>query len=143
MTIIDGDLLKIESGIILHQVNCMGVTGGLAGALSKKWPDAFVIYHAICESKTKFRLAGECVVGTNVEGPSIAHIFGQINPGPNTELEFVDAALFQFQSWHKKPDTEIYAPYMMGCGLGGGDWAEYKKLLQKHIPDITIVRKYE
>lgn len=41
MTVIKGDLLKITEGIIFHQVNCMGLTGGLAGALRRKFPKAF------------------------------------------------------------------------------------------------------
>ena len=77
----------------------------------------------------------------------IGHIFGQLDPGPNTDLKEVDGALESLafvrsgrgQSWF---DLPIYAPFLMGCGLGGGSWVKYSAIIEKHLPDCIIVRKY-
>lgn len=143
---INGDLLKIESGIILHQVNCIGATGGLAGALKRKWPDAFKSYRAHCHPDA----IGDVVVGVasynNDEEGSfkllIAHVFGQYYPGPNTDLAAVKSALYKLARQLKRDefkDVPVYAPFKMGCGLGGGDWSEYEPLIEQFLPQTIIV----
>lgn len=87
-----GDLLTITTGIILHQVNCRGVTGGLAGALRRQWPGQFEIYVKECE-RMGARMAGTTIIGEAPCQPFIAHVFGQVCPGSNTDVKLVDAAL--------------------------------------------------
>jgi O-acetyl-ADP-ribose deacetylase (regulator of RNase III) len=154
MQIINGDLLAIQSGILLHQVNCIGATGGLAGALHRKFPYAFPKYFDECAlAKNQGRSRG--LLGTFIVQAAemdlrkslfICHVFGQHLPGPNTECRHVERALESFalerECEHRWSKAQCYAPYQMGCGLGGGNWDDYSALLEKHIPDIIIVRKY-
>lgn len=152
MKLIQGDLLEIKSGVILHQVNTRGVTGGLAGALRRKWPEAFDIYDEVCKDNHPEISAGTCATGTcNGSDLMIAHVFGQVNPGPNTDLKLVDSALIFLASWYwsvldaydqTEEEFPVYAPWKIGCGMGGGDWDKYLPLLVKHIPDVIIVQKY-
>lgn len=75
----------------------------------------------------------------------IGHIFGQVSPGPHTNMMAVDLALNDLKFEMRKgwaAGVRVYAPHLMGCGLGGGNWDEYSRLLEKHFPDITIVKKY-
>lgn len=148
---INGDLLEIKEGVILHQVNTKAVTGGLAGALRRQWPQAFQPYLQACQMHNDPRgvitVAGACILGSQVDDGKrivIAHIFGQISPGPNTDMKLVDAALAEFAKKYgtNGNDRPVYAPFQMGCGLGGGNWDDYKEALFKHIPNIIIVRKY-
>jgi hypothetical protein len=135
MKTIKGDLLAITEGVILHQVNCLGVTGGLAGALRRKYPAAFDGYLDACKQLVQppFLLT--------VATPKllIGHVFGQPTPGPNTDLEMVECALTAARG-ELAEFVPLYAPYLMGCGLGGGDWPQYSALLEKHFPHIVIVR---
>jgi len=41
----------------------------------------------------------------------------------------------QKYSWEK-----VYVPYLMGCGLAGGDWGIYSEIIEFYIPDAIIVR---
>lgn len=95
MTIIDGDILNVTHGYILHQVNCLGATGGLAGALRRKWPEKFKGYSDVCKwAKQDDDL--ESLLGSFVASdgwPSLVHVFGQFAPGPNTDYYAVDEAL--------------------------------------------------
>lgn len=144
MTEIQGDLLEIKKGIIFHQVNISGVTGGLAGALRRKWPGAFNTYIKACELPWAAILGTACP-GRADNGLWLMHVFGQDDPGPNTDMEAVrdgleDAARRTSRSL-SFVGQPTYFPYKMGCGLGGGNWDEYRSVIEKHFPDAIIVRK--
>lgn len=139
MKLITGNLLDIRTGTILHQVNCLGATGGLAGALHKKWPAAFESYFAHCR-RERARALGSVVVAEAEPGLFIAHVFGQFNPGPNTDMAAVHQSLRDAAEVATAP---IYAPYLMGCGLGGGVWSKYQAALEAAFPDIIIVQRPE
>lgn len=147
LTTIKGDLLEIEEGIILHQVNTKGVTGGLAGALRRKYPEAFDHYARTCKIRKRDALGHCCLEVAAIGDPPliIAHIFGQLQPGPNTDYAAVNESLGKLAYYLEGDvgkDTKIYAPFQMGCGLGGGNWAEYSAVIEKHLPQTIIVRKY-
>lgn len=150
MNEMNGDLLNIESGVIIHQINCIGATGGLAGALEQKWKTAFKSYCHACNSLTP--QLGNVVLGIATHKDTsqenwkliIAHVFGQYMPGANTDMKAVDMALGKLSRQLAREEFQgvpVYAPYKMGCGLGGGDWGQYSTLLTKHLPEIIIVRK--
>ena len=147
MKILIGNLLDIPLGVILHQVNCRGATGGLAGALRQRFPAQFDLYAQQCQRLAAQQLAGTALVGEALRGPYIAHVFGQVEPGHNTDMGLVTAALQdlaeQIDSHHALAAMPLYAPYKMGCGLGGGDWAKYSALLELFFPEITIVQRIE
>lgn len=137
MKTVTGNLLDITTGVILHQVNCMGVTGGLAGALRRKWPEAFDLYFSACESPNAL---GRFVLAAATPVLHVGHVFGQYHPGPNTDMVAVRHSLIEAAGLVLGP---IYAPYKMGCGLGGGNWAEYEASLVKAFPGIVIVQRPE
>lgn len=148
MQTIIGNLLEIDRGIVAHQTNCIGATGGLAGALRRKYPPAFVPYDAACASNNLSPL-GTTVIGQvskDVLQPRlfVAHVMGQEMPGANTDLKSVDRALadlrdqLEFHAYFR--GLPVYFPHLMGCGLGGGRWDQYLPLLEKHFPSATIVQ---
>lgn len=139
MKIIQGDLLDIKQGIILHQVNCMKVCGGLAGALHRQFNKAFDVYFD--DTRPERERLGTVRIGEENEQLSIVHVFGQYAPGANTDLIAVEQALSRIPDWLIK-EKDLFAPYLMGCGLGGGDWKQYSALLDKYLPNLTIVQKY-
>lgn len=151
MTTISGDLLSITKGIIAHQVNCIGVTGGLAGALRRKYPTAFKAYDFACKTETEDRLIGTSTIcpstGNQMDMGGIhfiLHVFGQRTPGPNTDIEAVKLALNdaarQISVYKHLTELPIYFPNKMGCGLGGGDWNEYGLALHQAFPSGIIVK---
>lgn len=135
-----GDILDVQIGTVLHQVNCRGIVGGLAAALKAKHPLAFADYFLLCE-KHGIRNLGEVYEGHAGPNLSILHVFGQYQPGPATDMQSVRKA---FRSLVQRPLLRpIYAPYRMGCGIGGGDWAEYFTAITFAIPDVIIVMRPE
>lgn len=143
MKTITGNILDTREGVIMHQVNCRGVTGGLAGALRRKWPDAFLRYSSCCREFGLGRLGCVCVeYAKHVPIIRIAHVFGQGVPGPNTNLVAVAKALPALAEFlhDTHPGLPLYAPYQMGCGLGGGNWEAYSALIEKHLPHTILVK---
>lgn len=140
MKTITGNLLDITAGTIVHQVNVRGATGGLSGVLSRRHPAAFTDYFLLCD-KHGIQNAGTVHEGHANRQLSILHVFGQVDPDANTDMALVRSAL----EWQEARPTlfPIYAPYKMGCGLGGGDWPEYLKALLVVFPDIIIVQRPE
>lgn len=143
MKTIAGDILSIRFGIVLHQVNCVGATGGLAGALLRQSPEAFVEYRARCDKLGSLAL-GTALIARTQSGACIAHVFGQIQPGANTDLAAVGLALSNLaEQVSDDPfysELPLFAPHLMGCGLGAGRWDQYLPLLEKQFPQLTLVK---
>lgn len=140
MTTIMGDILAVESGTILHQVNCRGVVGGLAGALHRKYPQAFDQYFAECKANG-YAMLGTSIMGKAKDDLFICHVFGQLNPGANTDMAAVNSALNDAAT--PLAIRPIYAPFKMGCGLGGGNWRKYLEELEEFFPEIIIIQRPE
>jgi len=148
ITEIHKDLLKVQQGIICHQVNCLGAVGGLSNDIAKKWPknkDAYKQYvwdMAAKEGNAVFSLGRVCDVQVE-SNLYIANLFGQYDYGRDyrrTEYCAVESALKRVRNKiYNSTETEevltfmgidvfnvplkdIYIPKWMGCGLGGGDW---------------------
>lgn len=138
MKIITGDLREVKAGTILHQVNCRGVVGGLAALLHRNHPRAFTDYFLLCE-KYGARNAGQIHEGHDSKDLSIVHLFGQIEPGANTDMDCVHLAALMLAN--RPLLGPIYAPWMMGCGIGGGCWPEYSAVIESALPgQITWVQ---
>lgn len=140
MKIITGNIIEVTHGTILHQVNCRGAVGGLAGALHAKWPGAFEEYFAACRV-SGLLMAGETLVTDATASLRIAHVFGQREPGADTSMSLARAALrHATRNVHREP---VYAPFRMGCGIGGGNWDEYLAALCEAFPEVIIVQRPE
>jgi O-acetyl-ADP-ribose deacetylase (regulator of RNase III) len=139
MKTIPGDILEVKRGIIIHQVNCRKICGGLAGALRRKFPFAFDNYFR--DERPEEKRIGTILLGEQWPQLFVCHLFGQDKPGANTDLKAVEQALESRQELLKNMKLPLFAPYKIGCGLGGGDWNAYKTLLKKYLPTLTIIKK--
>lgn len=148
MKVIEGDLLAIETGIIVQQVNCMGVMGrGLAKTIREKWPTVFKSYHRVCNEKKKDgredQLLGTVQLVSIKDSPPIrvANLFGQFKyagTGLHTNYDAVEEGLRKLNlvNYKKLP---VYIPYKMSSDLAGGDWKVILSIIEETIPDATIV----
>tara|TARA_Y100000310_G_scaffold13493_1_gene13716 strand:- start:2095 stop:2547 length:453 start_codon:yes stop_codon:yes gene_type:complete len=143
-----GNILDVPRGIICQQVNCQGAMGsGLALQIKKKWPVVYHRYRAYVQQfgEDKSNLLGALqFVIVDKEAPlAVANVFGQFKYGRDachTNDLAVDKAFAFLSSVVEERDTPVYIPYNMGCGLGGGSWAIYQAIVEKHIPRAIIMR---
>lgn len=122
------NILEVKSGIICHQVNCIGAMGaGLALQIRNKWPVVFKNYKEECKlhAKDPTRLLGKVQDTFISENLVIANCFGQVYPGRNgvmTNYDAWDEILNNLNDVGNFFSLELHFPYMIGCGLAGGNW---------------------
>lgn len=143
MTIIPKDILTVERGVIAHQVNCRGRMGaGLAKAIRKTWPIVYVLYR----DEISYYGLGDCQVIPIHKGLYVANLFGQIdfgNTGVFTDYGALTKALSLAVEFAEKAGLELFLPFLLGCGLAGGDWKIVSKIIDDFAPRAYVCKRPE
>ena len=133
MKVIKGNLLN-QQGVILHQVNCKGVMGaGIAKQIRSLYPQHYVDY---INSPQQL---GNIVITHVSPTLTIIGLFAQDGYGRNkqyTNYKALEECLIKVAQLNVQ---HVFAPYKIGCGLGGGDWKIVKSLFEKHLPQTIFV----
>jgi len=79
---VEGNILRLEKGLIIHQVNCHGVMSkGASGSIQTKWPRVFEEYVKACEKLSPKGCLG-CVQFVDVTSSLVvANSFSQLDYG--------------------------------------------------------------
>jgi len=133
-TLISGDLLKLGLGpndYIVHQCNCKTTRGlGLSKDIFDKYP------HANIYGDGSKRVPGEITVRHPV-----INLLGQFYPGKpkwsNDTKEMREAWFRDALTKISKIDgiEKVYFPYGIGCGLAGGSWKIYLRMIEEWTKD--------
>lgn len=140
------DLLETTCGIIVHQVNCRGVMGaGIALAIRNKWPQVYFQYKAFCAHDSGPSWLLGCVqIVPITDKLQVANLFGQNRYGRDKRYTDYEAIK---QGWNKLQNISIaegltpYAPWKIGCRLGGGDWSKVRSIVEENCPNVIWCRK--
>lgn len=141
---IDGDITQISSGHIVHQTNCIGVYGGLAGYIFSKWPEAREEYIDDC-SRHRENLLGSCTFFNITNNLTLINLFGQFDTSYTSRATKYSAFGSALMHLKRKLDSEgnynakVYFPYLIGCGLGKGDWNIISTMIDEVFPLSTCV----
>lgn len=145
INVINGDILKSGSDIVIHQVNCLGVMGaGLAKQIREKYPEVFVAYNAHCHIHTdKSELMGTVLFVECNDGTIIANIFGQMDYGRNgrkTDYRSLKRGLNTVRERAESEGLSVAIPHRIGCGLAGGNWNIVYKMIASAFDnyDVTL-----
>lgn len=146
MNIIQKNILTVERGFIVHQVNCRSKMGsGIAGQIRAKWPVVYDRYMAWMDEFGAENLG--CIQTVIVEpGLVVVNLAGQLNYGyDKKQYTDYDAILKGLTTLSEKIkelniDVPVYIPYNMGCGLGGGEWPVVEVIIQSRLPDAIICK---
>ncbi len=154
MKVVDGDLLDVTEGLIAHQVNCRGVMGaGVARVIAKRYPKVEDCYRVFCRELPPVALLGRTLLvrATDVDPPErdllVANVFGQLDTGRGLQTDYsaVRAALVDLSDWWDADGARVWptlnVPYMMGCGLAGGDWDVYSAILDEQWPGDVVAHR--
>lgn len=141
ITKISGDVTNAKETIIAHQTNCMGVMGsGVAKALRAKYPDLFGQYKVYCDEVGLHNLLGTTQF-VETEGKVIANMFGQYRYGRDKQHTDYLALMECFEavnSYALKNGLSIALPYLIGCGLGGGEWSVVFDMAEKVFTEVDL-----
>jgi hypothetical protein len=132
-----GDLLDATEDYIIQQVNATGNRNmGLASSISKRYPTSNLY-------SGKFKVSPR-VPGTIIIRDKVINIVGQINPGKPSGNDSVENRIHFFKNALNSIPRGIKSiafPMGIGCGLAGGSWNTYFKLIQEFKskrPEIKI-----
>jgi O-acetyl-ADP-ribose deacetylase (regulator of RNase III) len=152
----NGNLLtSTDVEVIAHQCNCQNTFGaGIAKNIKEMYPKA---YHA----DTMAYKDGKAVLGSysfcHLDGPikKIFNLYGQNLNGKakrKTNYDALYTALEGMRNYLTDNDEDlpvpnIGLPYLMGCGLGGGDWRIVERLIEvafhNYNGEVIIYKFYE
>jgi O-acetyl-ADP-ribose deacetylase (regulator of RNase III) len=138
LKIINGNLLDSDCQYIAHQCNCHSLRGaGLASSIFKAFPWADV-YSNRSDREDDAPLFGSITVHGDPKRNQryVINIYGQLKPGKPSPGR--DSAASRLEAFSKALDQiaelpelkSIGLPYGIGCGLAGGDWEKYERLLE-------------
>ncbi len=141
MNIVMGDILEIgKGGVICHQVNCQKVAGsGLARQIRNRiagWYGHFKTINGSLGDVDYFH------VGDTV----IASLYGQDKFGSGgkwTDYSGLFDALETAKVYCGNHHKQMYIPYGIGCGLGGGDWSIVSEYIDVACPGAIVVKPEE
>lgn len=141
-----GNLLEqVNSGFIVHQVNCQGVMGsGIAAQIKQKYPQVYsdylsAVYNANQNNK---RTLGDIVLTQISDELSVISLFGQEFYGRSKSIVFTDydAVYSGFSSIAQliknSENQHLHFP-KIGCGLANGDWNVVSSIIEETNPDYV------
>lgn len=153
---VNGDLLKSDCTVVMHQANCMSIMGaGIAKAIAEKYPNAQKV-----DKKTKYSPEfkyGKFTYSVEENGVTVVNLYGQYNLGKFKSdeekiqrMKMLRAAINYFlysavSGIGTNVNLEkIGVPYNLGCGIAGGDWNVVTNILKEasetHGVDIFIYK---
>jgi len=140
--LIKKDILSIEKGIICHQVNAQGVMGaGLAAQIKMKYP---IVYRDYIDAYNKGKLElGSVIISKINDNLFVLSLVGQLNYGRGrkfTDYNALKKAFLKVKKAQEITKLDVYLPYKIGCGLGGGSWNIVKSLIERYIPNAKICK---
>lgn len=148
LIIVEGNLLKVKEGMIIHQVNNCGKMGaGLAKQIREKYPEHYNDYITMYnhflkdspESKQIKTLLGKHV-DTKYDNLIVRGIFSQDGYGRDKTYTSYEHLKTCLQNISKSKVDTVYIPYELGCGLAGGDWNIVSKMILDILPSAIIVK---
>jgi hypothetical protein len=140
MKIIIGDAVELaanNAGVLVHQVNCQRTANsGIARQIRNRFPAWYWHY----KNQTPF--LGKVDIFRDND-TLIVSFYAQDQYGGTRRQTNYDAFEKCLQNFNQIDGEGIYIPYMIGCGLGRGDWSVVSKLLEAYLPQATIVKLRE
>ncbi len=148
LEIIHDDLLRAVDNYsfqyICHQTNCLSTYAkGVAAAIFDKYPQANVYAERTDKLNHRDRYAR-----ISVHDPVI-NLYGQIAPGkPNPDPRNTDNARHRLGAFKYalmlvgkiEGITSVALPFGIGCGLAGGNWAEYERAIERFAANYPSLR---
>lgn len=146
--IIEGNLLDSKEQYIAHQCNCISNgAGGVAKAIFDKYPYSNVYEHRIIPDT----MGTIQVSGNGMDKRFIINMFSQYYPGyhddgcPHDNVPAREKAFYHclLKIAQIKDLQSIAFPYLIGCGLGGGDWNTYLGKLENFAKYVKETKNTE
>ena len=135
-----GDILKIDNGIICHQVNYRGVMGGgIAADIAENIlsEEQYQEYADFCKERGRAALGTVQFMGCP-GGLIVANMFcqdedrarGGATDAGITDYDAMQKCLVRVRSMATLQGKRVYIPRKLGCGIAGGNWDTVRYLIR-------------
>jgi O-acetyl-ADP-ribose deacetylase (regulator of RNase III) len=146
---VEGDLLGNGESIIIHGCNAAGgFDTGVAGAIRKKYPNAFREYNNHFQQKSLilgsviWAVDNGCIIGNAITQPTYGSRTKQ-----HVSYEAISSCMeaIAFASENGIPGTQFrngfdrIAMPLIGSTRGGGDWNIIEEIIQEKLAKLNIV----
>jgi O-acetyl-ADP-ribose deacetylase (regulator of RNase III) len=150
--VVKQDLFSVQRGIICHQVNNVGAfDAGIAVTFKETYPETAKKYREMCREYFPTELLGQVQLVRVSEHLIVANIFGQTLEAKRRNTSYDATAIaweemsgiaMEYGLWDNAVDEcyDIYVPYLIGCGLGGGNWDIYSTIVDTHCPGVIACK---
>lgn len=156
---VQGNIFDSNADAILHQVNCQGVMGaGVAKQVREKYPFVYNLYKQLCNKDKIFKdhlgfshsnllgYAQVCPINheedklINLENKHyIVNLFAQDDCGSDKCYTDYKALKKCLEYVNKRfAGKSVAIPYLMSCGLAGGDWSIVSKIIEETLTDCDV-----
>lgn len=153
---LQGNLLDVSRGILVHGCNCHGVMGsGIARGIREKWPSVYEAYHRYHElvglrlgdvvtighdsrrneasvSRHLHALSPELPADVIVVNAMTQHDFGRDASRVYVDYDALEAAFSRVAVLARDTGLPVHFP-MIGCGLANGQWAEVSARIERAL----------
>jgi O-acetyl-ADP-ribose deacetylase (regulator of RNase III) len=135
-----GNLMQASEDIIAHGCNCInGFGSGVAGDISKEYPQAKIKYHEKFNT-VGWKLGDVQIVKT--KGKQIANCATQYEYYPrnkqHADYDAIQSCFNKLYTYSKNNNLTIAIP-KIGAGLAGGDWIIIESIINRVFHDKEIV----
>jgi len=150
LTHVRGDAVKAlqnkEVDFLMHCCNAKGVMGGgIAKQIKEAFPSTYQAYDAYCAAGRY----GEVLLGNIIIEDRVINAIAQFKLGTSRRQVHYGALASCIAQVGKSPELyhagstmrkiKVAVPYLMCCGLAGGDWTVVVEILQSLPNHIDVI----
>ncbi len=133
------DIVENLGGVLLHQVNCQRKAGaGIALQIHQRWPRWYNHYF-----NHRGFLGHALLTPVQLEPPVlIGSLYAQ--DGYGRDRQYTDYTAFETALRSLVGALEgyvVYAPYLIGCGNGGGKWPVIVEIFERVLPTVVFIHR--
>lgn len=143
MKYVKGDLVKDkEISVFCHQCNCFGKMGaGIAAQISREYPEVAAADKMNFITRGAAGLFGTILPVKCHDGRICVNMYSQFTYGRGkrqTDYDMFKNCLDLLEGFLKDyPDAKVGFPYMIGCGLAGGDWKVVEGMIREFSERVS------
>ena len=134
-----GNILNEKVEALVNTVNCVGVMGkGIALQFKNMFPQNYLAYKKACQNK-EIKIGKMFVYGVQLLGNPryIINFPTKRHWKEKSRLEYIREGLKDLVTTINKLKIKSIAIPPLGCGLGGLNWNDVKKILQEELKPIS------
>lgn len=139
-----GDILTVEHGVIVQQVNAQGaMNSGVAKAIRQRYPTVWAHYTTLItpnpsKEESRARLGKLIMVEIVPDELWVANIVGQQFYGSKgtryTSYDALDDGFKKLKNWLdlNNPNLSVHHP-LIGADRGGGSWSVIREIIEQNL----------